>query len=159
MVSALIASELTGRSGIGLAMLIFGLTATAAAVVGLLQTGVMPRPMQSREWTTQNLHLGPRYLIENVTNSGASQVRAFVLGAVAGLIPVGEVRGAEMLVGPFLVVLFGVGQVAVPEARRAMLRGASQLLRVPRSSCSSRWAWARPCWDRCGRERSRWRRE
>jgi glycosyltransferase involved in cell wall biosynthesis/O-antigen/teichoic acid export membrane protein len=129
MVSALLVSYETGASGVGLAMLIFGGTATVAALVGLLQTRVVPRPSAARSWATENIHLGPRYLIENVTNSGASQLRAFALGAVAGLAAVGNVRGAEMLIGPFLVILFGVAQVAVPEARRAMARGSGHLLR------------------------------
>ena len=41
-----------------------------------------------------------------------------MLGAVAGLAAVGYVRASEILMGPFIVVLMGISQVAVPEASR-----------------------------------------
>jgi len=37
-----------------------------------------------------------------------------MLGAVAGLAAVGYVRASEILMGPFLVLLMGLSQVAVP---------------------------------------------
>ena len=129
MVGALVAAYAAGTSSVVLALLIFGGTATLAGIVGLVQARILPRPSQTRFWIGHNAHLGPRYLIENLSNSAGSQLRAVVLGAAAGLAAVGQVRGAEMLLGPFLVILFGVVQVVVPEARRAMRRGTAQLSR------------------------------
>ncbi len=71
--------------------------------------------------------LGTRYLVENVSISGARQIRAFALGAVAGLATVGDVRAAEILMGPFLVVLMGISQVAVPEASAVLARSPRRL--------------------------------
>jgi O-antigen/teichoic acid export membrane protein len=68
-----------------------------------------------------------RYLIENVSASGAVQIRASVLGAVAGIASVGYLRGAEILMDPFLVVLSGVSQVAVPEASRIFHKNSHRL--------------------------------
>jgi O-antigen/teichoic acid export membrane protein len=64
-----------------------------------------------------------------VSISGASQLRSFVLGAVASLAAVGYVRASEILMGPFLVVLMGISQVAVPEASRVFHRDSGRLLR------------------------------
>jgi O-antigen/teichoic acid export membrane protein len=55
-------------------------------------------------------------MIENVSISGARQLRFTALGGITGLVAVGQVRAAEMLMGPFLVILMGMSQVAVPEA-------------------------------------------
>jgi O-antigen/teichoic acid export membrane protein len=49
------------------------------------------------------------------------------LGAFAGVASVGTVRGAEMLLGPFFIVLSGVGLVAVPEAARVLRRSVRAL--------------------------------
>ena len=70
-----------------------------------------------------------RYLAENLLISGASQIRSYVLGAVAGLAAVGYVRASEILMGPFLVVLMGISQVAVPEASRVFHRNSGRLAR------------------------------
>ena len=45
----------------------------------------------------------------------------------SGLAAVGTVRGAELLLGPFLLVLSGVGLVAVPEAARVVRRSLRRL--------------------------------
>ena len=49
------------------------------------------------------------------------------LGAFAGVAAVGTVRGAEMMLGPFFIVLSGVGLVAVPEAARVLRRSVRAL--------------------------------
>jgi O-antigen/teichoic acid export membrane protein len=108
-------------------LLAFGGTASLAAVLGSVQARVLPRPLLAAGWVRAHRHLSLRYLVENVSASGASQVRAFVLGAVAGLASVGYVRGAEILMGPFLVVLMGISQVAVPEASRVLHRASARL--------------------------------
>jgi O-antigen/teichoic acid export membrane protein len=108
-------------------LLVFGGSASLAGAVGALQAGVLPRPGRTAEWLRENRHLSVRYLIENVSWSGGSQARSSVLGAVAGLAAVGYVRGAELLMGPFQVILSGLGQVAVPEAARVFHRTSKQL--------------------------------
>lgn len=52
-----------------------------------------------------------------------------MLGAVAGLAAVGYVRASEILMGPFLVLLMGLSQVAVPEASRVFQRSSRRLVR------------------------------
>lgn len=108
-------------------MLAFGATATLAAILGALQARVLPRPSGAWTWLRSQRDLSVRYFVENVSISGASQVRSYVLGAVAGLSAVGHVRASEILMGPFTVVLMGISQVAVPEASRVFHRDASRL--------------------------------
>jgi O-antigen/teichoic acid export membrane protein len=98
-----------------------------AAAIGVLQAGIVPRPSWTRMWLAQHRELGSRYLIENVTMSAAVQLRIYGLGAIAGLSAVGTVRGAELLLGPFLAVMMGLSLVAVPEAARVLRRSVRTL--------------------------------
>ena len=108
-------------------LLAFGGTATLAALLGMVQARTLPRPFRAVAWLRTHHELSVRYLVENVSSSGASQLRSFVLGAVAGLAAVGYVRASEILMGPFLVVLMGISQVAVPEASRVFHRNSGHL--------------------------------
>jgi O-antigen/teichoic acid export membrane protein len=110
-------------------LLVFGGTATLAGLVGMLQARVLPRPTRAAAWLRAHQDLSVRYLIENVSISGSSQLRSLILGGVAGLAAVGYVRASEILMGPFLVVLMGLSQVAVPEASRVFHRDSHHLTR------------------------------
>nr|WP_099053152.1 hypothetical protein [Streptomyces griseochromogenes] len=108
-------------------VLAWGASAAVAAAYGCLQSGIRPRTTRARGWLREQRDLGYRYLVENVSLSGASQLRAYGLGAIVGVGAVGAVRGAELLLGPFLAVLMGLSLVTVAEAAR-VLRQAPQRL-------------------------------
>ncbi|WP_033330588.1 membrane protein [Streptomyces novaecaesareae] len=108
-------------------VLAWGASAAVAAGYGFVQSGLRPRVSQARGWLREQRDLGYRYLVENVSLSGASQLRAYGLGAIAGVGAVGAVRGAELLLGPFLALLMGLSLVTVAEAAR-VLRQAPQRL-------------------------------
>ncbi|MFJ9893341.1 hypothetical protein ACIQPR_08410 [Streptomyces sp. NPDC091280] len=108
-------------------VLAWGASATVAAAYGWVQSGIRPRPARARGWLREQRDLGYRYLVENVSLSGASQLRAYGLGAIVGVSAVGAVRGAELLMGPFLAVLMGLSLVTVPEAARVLRRAPHQL--------------------------------
>ena len=129
LVSALVVMRLTGDGSAARCLLAFAGTATLAAVLGAVQAKTFPRPLRARQWLRDNSSLSYRYLVENVSISGASQLRSFALAAVAGLAAVGYVRASEILMGPFFVVLMGISQVAVPEASRVFHRDPGRLRR------------------------------
>ncbi|TKG73703.1 MATE family efflux transporter [Prauserella endophytica] len=119
---------LAAKSGTVFAfVLAWGLSAALAAGYGALQSGVLPSAGGAREWVSRHRDLGSRYLVENVSNSGASQLRMYGLGAIAGLSAVGAIRGGELLLAPFLALLMGVSLVAVPEAARVLKRSPARL--------------------------------
>jgi hypothetical protein len=105
----------------------WGAAAGVAGLYGVVQSRVRPRPGALRGWLVEHRELGVRYMIENVSISGASQLRMYGLGALAGLAAVGTVRGAELLLGPFMAVLMGLSNVAVPEASRVLKRAPRKL--------------------------------
>ncbi|MDX3234679.1 hypothetical protein PV392_03025 [Streptomyces sp. ME03-5709C] len=108
-------------------VLAWGASATVAAGYGYLQSGVRPRMAGARGWLREQRDLGYRYLVENVSLSGAGQLRAYGLGVIVGLGAVGAVRGAELLLGPFLAVLMGLSLVTVPEAARVLRQAPHRL--------------------------------
>ncbi|MGH2603743.1 MAG: hypothetical protein ACRDJ9_30710, partial [Dehalococcoidia bacterium] len=110
-------------------VLAWGLSGAVAAAYGCVQTRLLPRPARGRAWFHEQRDLGPRYVVENASLSGASQLRMYGLGAIAGLADVGSVRGAQLLLGPFLAVLMGLSAVAVPEAARVLRRSRRRLPR------------------------------
>ena len=59
-----------------------------------------------------------------VADQSISSLSNFVLGLVASLAAVGRVLASEILMRPFVVVLMGISQVAVPEASRVFHRDA-----------------------------------
>lgn len=108
-------------------LLAWGLSGAVAAVFGWSQSGVRPKLSSTSAWLREQRDLGPRFLVENVSNSGGSQLRMYGLGAIAGLADVGAVRGAELLLGPFFAVLMGLSLVTVAEAARVRKRSPHRL--------------------------------
>ncbi|MFG2500718.1 hypothetical protein ACGFSB_21185 [Streptomyces sp. NPDC048441] len=108
-------------------VLAWGASAAVAAAYGCLQSGIRPQVTRARGWLREQRDLGSRYLVENVSLSGASQLRAYGLGAIVGVGAVGAVRGAELLLGPFLAVLMGLSLVTVPEAARVLRQAPHRL--------------------------------
>jgi O-antigen/teichoic acid export membrane protein len=110
-------------------LLAWGSSAGISAVYGCIQIGAPPRLGAAIAWTRKHRDLGPRYVVENVSLSGSSQLRMYGLGAISGLAAVGTLRGAELLMGPFTAVMMGLGLFAVPEAARVLRRSPRRLPR------------------------------
>ncbi|MFI9047043.1 hypothetical protein [Streptomyces sp. NPDC053427] len=108
-------------------VLAWGASAAVAALYGCLQSGIRPQLSGARQWLRTHRDLGYRYLVENTCLSGASQLRAYGLGAIVGVGAVGAVRGAELLLGPFLAVLMGLSLVTVAEAARVLRQAPRRL--------------------------------
>lgn len=129
MVAGLLALALTHTESVASCLLVFGASSVPAAAYGLLLSGVRPRLGLVLPWVRDHQRLGARYLIENVAVGLSRQLRIIAVGAAAGLAAVGTVRAAEILMGPFLVVLMGIAQVAVPEASQVLRSSPRRLAR------------------------------
>jgi O-antigen/teichoic acid export membrane protein len=110
-------------------LLAWGASAAVAAVYGSVQVRILPRVRQTGSWLRQQRDLGPRYLVENVSSSGAAQIRLYGVGAIAGLAEVGAVRGSDLLMGPFLSLLMGLIISTIPEAARILRTSPHKLMR------------------------------
>ncbi|MET7357867.1 hypothetical protein ABZS76_05405 [Streptomyces sp. NPDC005562] len=125
LVPALVVAARVG--GVAAFVLAWGASAAVAAMYGCLQSGIRPRLTGARAWLHDHHDLGLRYLVENVSTSGAAQLRAYGLGAIVGVSAVGVVRGAELLLGPFMAVLMGLSLVTVAEAARVLRQAPHRL--------------------------------
>jgi len=117
----------TGQTNVSWFVFAWGAAATVAAAVGPLQARVVPRLAGTIEWVSQHRDLGPRYLAENTSNSASIQLRSYGVGLILGLAAVGYVQAATTLMGPFMVIFFGMNLVAVPEGARALRRSPRHL--------------------------------
>jgi O-antigen/teichoic acid export membrane protein len=129
MVPGLLVLRFSGNESVFWFILVWGSAATVAAVVGPLQARVVPRLPDAWLWVSRHRDLAFRYLAENTSSSGSAQLRTYGLGTLVGLAAVGYVQAANLLMGPFLVVLMGLSLVTVPEAAR-VLRTSPRHLRL-----------------------------
>jgi O-antigen/teichoic acid export membrane protein len=119
---SLIALKITGHADVFTFVLIWGASANVAAAVGPLQAKVVPRVTNAWSWMSGHRDLGFRYLAENSSNSGASQLRLYGVGWIVGLAAAGYVQAAGTMMGPFLVIFMGMSLVTIPEASRVLRR-------------------------------------
>jgi O-antigen/teichoic acid export membrane protein len=127
LLPALILLRMTGDTDVFWYVLAWGVAAAVAAAVGPLQSRVRPRPSRTWEWLASHRDLGPRFFAEGTANSASIQLRGYGVGIILGLAAVGYVQAANTLMGPFMVVFFGMGLVVQPEAVRVLRRSPRHL--------------------------------
>ncbi len=127
LIPTLVLLRATGHRTVFWFVFAWGAAACIGAAVGPLQARVVPRLSGAREWLVQHRDLGLRYLAEGTTNSTAIQVRSYSIGLILGLAAVGYIQAANTLMGPFTVIFFGMGLVALPEAARLLQRSPRHL--------------------------------
>ncbi len=88
----------------------------AAAAVGFVQAGVVPRPDHAAQWLREQRDLTFRFFGEFAVSNGATQLSLFLIGALATLADVGQLRAGQIILGP-LNILFQ-GRVLWPSPRR-----------------------------------------
>jgi len=96
----------------------FAVGAGCAAFVASRQAGVGPRPTVWRQWLRDHGDLGVPFLLELVSVNGTTQLTLVGLGAVAGVVAVGELRAATLLFGPAMVLFAGVFLIGMTEGVR-----------------------------------------
>ena len=127
LVPALVLLKETGHADVFWFVFAWGATAAVAAAIGPLQARVIPRLPKTWEWVSRHRDLGPRYLAEGTANSASTVLRNYGLGVILGLAAVGYVQAASTLMGPFMVIFFGMGLVTLPEAARILRRSPRHL--------------------------------
>ena len=127
LLPALVLLRTTGHANVFWFVFAWGAAAAVAAAVGPLQARTRPRLSGAWAWVSRHRDLGPRYLAEGTANSASSQLRNYGVGLILGLAAVGYVQAATTLMGPFMVIFFGMGLVTLPEAARILRRSPRHL--------------------------------
>jgi O-antigen/teichoic acid export membrane protein len=108
----------SGRGSVFWLTLAWGGAANAAAVIGTLQAGLVPHPSRTAGWLREHRDIAPRFLAEMMALSGTRQLSQFGIAASAGLVAVGAIRAAQLLLNALQILSQGIGLVALPEAVR-----------------------------------------
>jgi hypothetical protein len=121
---------LRGQPGVPALVLAWGGSATVGAILGVFQSGVMPRPGRLFEWLHSQRDLAPRFLGEFSLGLGAAQLSIWLVGLVGGLSVLGAIRGALVLLGPPRIFLGAAPGAAIPELIRIHRRSRSAFQRA-----------------------------
>ena len=127
LIPILVLLRKTGHANVFWFVFAWGAAAAVAAVIGPLQARTAPRLSGAWEWLYRHRDLGPRYMAEGTASSAGGQLFNYGVGVILGLAAVGYVQAASTLMGPFMVVYFGMGLVALPEAARILRRSPRRL--------------------------------
>jgi O-antigen/teichoic acid export membrane protein len=127
LIPALVLLQATGHANVFWFVFAWGAAAGVAAAIGPLQARTAPRLSGTWEWVSRHRDLGPRYLVEGTANNAAGLLRNYGVGLILGLAAVGYVQAATTLLGPFMVIYFGMGLVTLPEAARVLRRSPRHL--------------------------------
>lgn len=111
-------------------VLAWGGSAAVAAVLGVWQTGLVPRPSATGPWLRRQRDLVPRFLGEFVVGQGAAQLSIWLVGGVGGLGVLGALRAAGVLVGPARLFLTAAPGAAIPELIRIRRRSPERFQRL-----------------------------
>jgi O-antigen/teichoic acid export membrane protein len=126
-IPALVLLHATGTHDVFWFVLAWGGAACVAAAVGPLQARVIPKMAGVQDWVSQHRDLGARYAASDLIGSAAVQLRTYGVDIILGLAAVGYVQAAGTLMGPFMIIFYGIGLVTVPEAVRALRRAPQRL--------------------------------
>jgi O-antigen/teichoic acid export membrane protein len=127
LIPALVLLRATGHANVFWFVFAWGAAASVAAAIGPLQARVAPRLTGAWEWVYRHRDLGPRYLAEGTANNAAGLLRNYSVGIILNLAAVGYIQAATTLMGPFMVIFFGMGLVTLPEAARILRRSPRHL--------------------------------
>jgi O-antigen/teichoic acid export membrane protein len=122
LIPALLLLRVTGHADVFWLTFAWGATAGIAAVAGVVQAGIIPRPGFAWDWLTRHRDLGTRYMIEGTLSSAVTQVRGYGTALLLGLAAVGYVQASVTLMGPMTILFMGMALVTLPEAGRILRR-------------------------------------
>ena len=121
-IPALLVLKATGHANVFWFVIAWGAGAAVGSVFGAFQAGVAPSLSRALQWLRTHRDLGPRFFMENVGGNGADTLRSYTVSSLLGLESVGYMQAANVLMGPFKILSFGVGLITIPEAAALMRR-------------------------------------
>jgi O-antigen/teichoic acid export membrane protein len=109
-------------------VLTWGLSGGLAAIVGIFQTGAVPRLQDSRRWVVAHWNQCGFFMAEWVLVLGAAQTSLLFIAAYGSVSAIGALRAAQVLLGPLTLVAGTAFDFLISElARRRTLRPREQL--------------------------------
>jgi O-antigen/teichoic acid export membrane protein len=126
-IPALVLLKVSGHANVFWFVLAWGGAAGIGAAIGSLQARVVPSLASAKDWLVRHRDLGPRYLAENTGGNASDTLRSYSVTYILGLTDTGYIQAANVLMGPFKIIFFGMGMITIPEAARLLRRSPRQL--------------------------------
>ena len=117
-IAAVVALVELGASTIGLLILAWGVSAAAAALLGVRQGGSWPHVRRARGWIREHRDLTGYVAAEFATLQFLNQGALLVIASIGSLATIGALRGAQVLLGPVTILSVAAFGFAVPELSR-----------------------------------------
>jgi O-antigen/teichoic acid export membrane protein len=112
-----------GSDSLFLITLAWGVSASVAAAVGYLQTGIAPSPRATVSWVRETRDISVRLGLGYAINMGAINLVTYVIGGIVGLAAVGALRAAQTVLGPLNLLFAGFNSFILPMLSRAAAAG------------------------------------
>lgn len=112
----LVAVKTTGHANVFWFIVAWGAGAYVGAVLGMFQARVVPRLVGATRWLISHRDLGPRYMLENAGTNASTTVLSYSVSSILGVATVGAMQAANVLMGPFKIIVYGLGMITIPEA-------------------------------------------
>jgi O-antigen/teichoic acid export membrane protein len=122
----------SGKASMPALMAAWAIAGWTAAAVGLAQARVRPKPSRALWWLREQRDLAFRFFSEFVVSSGATQLSLFLIGGLATLADVGDLRAGQMILGPLNILFLGTALVAVAEAAKLLGESPAKMDRAIR---------------------------
>ena len=126
-VPLLVGLRVTGHANVFWCIVAWGAGAYVGAVLGMFQARVVPRLVGATFWLISHRDLGPRYMLENTGANASTTVLSYSVSSILGVATVGDIQAANVLMGPFKIILFGLGLITIPEAAHVLRNSPRRL--------------------------------
>jgi O-antigen/teichoic acid export membrane protein len=127
LLPSLVLLRISGHANVFWFTLAWGAGAVVGAAIGPLQARVVPDLAGATGWLSKHRDLGPRYLLELAGGNSTDTLRSFIVSSILGLAAVGYIQAANTLMGPFKIVIAGIGLITLPEAAMLLRRAPRHL--------------------------------
>lgn len=107
--------------------LAWGFAALVAGLIGIAQTGAVPRPQEAMAWYHRTRDINVKMGLDFAFNQGASTLATYAVAWIVGAVAVGAIRAAQTLLGPLNLLAAGVSAFALPVFSKAAMAGRSLL--------------------------------
>jgi O-antigen/teichoic acid export membrane protein len=109
-------------------LLVWGVSMTAAGVLGMVQAAVRARPTLALRWFDNQADLAWRYLAEFAALAGYPAA-VVITASVAGLPAAGALRAAQIALAPVAVVTVAASLFVIPQGVRLLKQSIKELHR------------------------------
>ncbi|SDS77548.1 Membrane protein involved in the export of O-antigen and teichoic acid [Nocardioides scoriae] len=121
-IAAVVALVTAGASSVALLIVAWGVSAAAAALLGVRQGRSWPHVRRARSWLRDHRDLTGYVAAEFATLQFLQQGALLVIATIGSLATIGALRGAQVLLGPVAILAVAAFGFAVPELSRQRRR-------------------------------------